>query len=174
MKKLVLAILTAFQVTACTVVRFETPQPADVVALNDFPEEMRGVFISEDQDTLEINTLEFHFRNGEEIQVRGNLSTAETVLKEFRNYYILSLKEEGEWDVFPVKVKKGNIHLFIPSNAPGAEELMEELKKTSPVKEISGADGDFDHYLINPTSEEFRYLLKKNLFDEKIIFKRME
>lgn len=174
MKKLVLAILTAFQVTACTVVRFETPQPADVIALSDFPEEMRGVFISEDQDTLEINGHEFYFRNGEEIQVEGDLTTAETVLKEFRNYYILSLKEEEEWDVFPLKMRKGDIHLFFPTMASNAEELMEELKKTSPVKEISGADGDFDHYLINPTSEEFRYLLRKNLFDEKIIFKRME
>lgn len=173
MVKLVFVIAIAILATACTVVRFESPQPAAGIALPEFPEKMQGLFVSEDQDTLEITPFNFHFRNGDEIQVKGDLSGNETIFKEYKNYYILNLKEEGAWDVFPVKLKKGNVHVYFSATASGAEELMEELKKTSSVKEIPDADGHFAYYLISPTPEEFQDLIRKNLFDEKIIFKRI-
>lgn len=174
MKKPVFLLLFLLQLTACTIVRFDSPQPADAIALPEFPEKMRGLFVSEDQDTLEVTITGFHFRNGEEIQLRGDLTMGEAVLKEIKNYYILNLQEEGEWDVFPVRLRKGDIHIYFPATASRAEELMEEIKQTSSVIEILDADGDFDHYLIDPTPEEFQFLIRKNFFDERIIFKRIE
>ena len=174
MKKFVTAIATAFLAMACTMVRYETPQPAEVTSLPQFPEQLQGLFISEDQDTLEVTQFKFHFRNGDEIQVKGDLSGSETVLKEFRNYYILNLKDEEVWDVFPIKLKNENIQVYFSATASRAEELMEELQETSSVKEILDEDGDLEYYLIAPTSEEFRKLLKKGLFDERLLFKRIE
>jgi hypothetical protein len=174
MKKLVTAIATALLAMACTMVRYESPQPAEVPSLLQFPEKLQGLFISEDLDTLEVTQFKFHFRNGEEIQVKGDLSGSETVLKEFRNYYILNLKDKEVWDVFPIRLKNGNIQVYFSATASRAEELMEELQETSLVREIQDEDGDLEYYLISPTSEEFRKLLKRGLFDERLLFKKIE
>lgn len=155
-------------------VRYETPQPAETASLPQFPEKLQGLFISEDLDTLEVTQFKFHFRNGDEIQVKGDLSGSETVLKEFKNYYILNLKDEEVWDVFPIKVKNDDLQVYFSATASRAEEMMEELKETSPVMEITDEDGDLEYYLITPTSEEFRRLLRKGLFDERLLFKRIE
>lgn len=169
----VFVFVMALQVAACTVVRFEATQPAEGIALPEFPKELQGLFVSEDQDTLEIQPLNFHFRNGEEIELKGDLTTSETVLKELSNYYILNLKDEGVWDAFPVKLKRGNVHVYFSATASRAEELMEVFKSTSSVMEIQDTEGDFEYYLIAPTPEEFQDLIRKKLFDEKIIFKRI-
>ncbi|MEG9328244.1 hypothetical protein V6B16_09905 [Salinimicrobium catena] len=174
MKKFIFAIATAFLSLACTVVRYETPQPADVASLPQFPEKMQGLFISEDQDTLEVTQFKFHFRNGEEIQVKGDLCGNETVLREFKNYFILNLKDEEVWDVFPLRLKNDDLQVFFSATASRAEELMEELKEIAAVKEIADEDGDLEYYLIAPTSEEFRRLMRKGLFDERLLFKRLK
>lgn len=174
MKNYLLTIATAYLLMACTMVRYETPQPAEGISLPQFPEKMQGLFVSEDLDTLEVTQFQFHFRNSDEIQVKGDLSGNETVLKEFGKYYILNLKEEEIWDVFPIRLKNDKIQVYFSATAARAEELMEELNETSPVMEIADEDGDLEYYLIAPTSEELRRLIRKGLFDERLLFKRIK
>lgn len=154
-------------------VRFENPQPKDIVALEFFPEQMRGNFISDEQDTLEIDSINFHFKNGEEIDMKGSLTSAENILKQIGKYYIINIHEEDGWDVFPIRAKKDQITVFYTSLSSEVDDLMEELSTTSPVLEVNDSTGNLKYYLIDPAPQEFKTLLRKNLYDEKIIFKRM-
>ena len=158
---------------ACTTVRFESPQPAGSLLLNEFPLEMQGFYITEENDTLEVSSCEFHFKNGEEMFISGNLNSEETVLKKFGNIYVLSLKDEKVWDVFPLKTRKSKLIAYYVSTGRNVEALMEDLKKTSTVQEISDTDEELGYYLIDPSVQEFEKLWTKNLFSEKLEFKRM-
>lgn len=94
MKKLSLALAILMLWPSCTMVRYENPQPSDVVALPFFPKQMYGSFISDEQDTLEIDSLRFHFRNGEEINVTGDLTSEKIILKQMENYFIINIQDQ--------------------------------------------------------------------------------
>lgn len=173
MKKLFLAVVIFVLWASCTMVRFEDSQPVDVVALSYFPEQMRGNFISDEQDTLEIDSVRFHFRNGNEINLIGDLTSEETILKQTGKYFIINLNEEEGWDVFPVRLHKDRITVYYTSLSSKVEDLMEELKLTSKVKEVVDSTGHLNYYLINPTGDGFRTLLRKKLYNEKLVFERM-
>ncbi len=174
MKKLFLAMIIFMLCASCTMVRFENPQPLDVVASSYFPKQMHGSFISDEQDTLEIDSVRFHFRNGEEINMIGDLTLDHTILKQTGKYLIINLHEEEGWDIFPIRLKKDRITVYYTSLSSKVEELMEELRVTSEVKEVADSTGHLKYYLINPTPEEFQILLKKKLYDEELVFKRIK
>ncbi len=172
MKKLYLAMIFLIGIS-CTMVRYENPQPAEAVALRSFPKQMHGSFVSDEQDTLEIDSVRFHFRNGKEINMVGDLTSQETILKQMGKYYIINLYEEDGWDVFPVKLKKDRISVYYTSLSTKVEDLMADLQVTSEVKEIADSTGHLNYYLIDPEPDEFRALLRKKLYNEKIVFERM-
>lgn len=173
MKKLVISIISLLGMVACTTVRFESPQPADSISLEEFPEELQGSFITDENDTLEVSPFEFYFRNGEEIFISGNLMTSEEVaLRKFKNMYVLNLKDEGAWDAFPVKVRRNKLIIYYEKANGDIQELIEDLSLTTQVKEIPDTDEHFGYYLVNPSAEEFEKLWNKKLFSDKLIFYR--
>jgi hypothetical protein len=173
MKKLTLFLLLALLLTSCTAVKFENPQPDGATALTEFPQKIMGTFTSDESDTLRIMKNSFRFSDGKEIDFEAELSAENTVLKLHRNTYILNLKDNGTWDVFPIKFSTNKITVYFADLKSGTEKL---LKANHPeaVQEIRTEDGKLDHYLIDPSVEEFDRLLKKKLFNEKVEFKRLK
>lgn len=173
MKKLILFVLTAFLFISCTAVKFENPQPTAAPSLSEFPEKMHGTFVSDSDDTLEFSQNHFRYSSGTEVNLESKLSPESAVLKKANNTYILSLKDEQGWDVFPMKLGRNKITIYYANLDPDAEQLILDLKNTSPVHEIRNEEGKFDHYLIDPSEKEFKKLLRKKLFSEEIVFKRL-
>lgn len=179
MKKLILLLATALVLTSCSAVKFEEPQPASAASIPEFPAKMLGTYISEENDTLYIEKKHFKYLvkeegHGDEGSVEGELAPHSSVLKKVRNTYILNLKDEQGWDVFPFKIFRNKMILYYEAMDTESEQLILNLQKTSNVQEIKTEDGKFDHYLINPSAKEFRKLLKKNLFSEKIVFRKVK
>ena len=86
--------------------------------------------------------------------------------------YVINLKDEGVWDAFPVKPQKNKLILYTQKTEGDIEELMEDLSKTSTVKEVPDSDEEFGYYLVDPSAEEFEKLWNKKLFSDKLIFYR--
>ena len=166
-----LAITTCF--ISCTAVKFEEPQPAGTAALSQFPEKMQGTFSSGDEDTLKIFRDSFVYFDGKVIDLRADLSASTAVLKKVKNKYILSLQDNGSWDVFPIKVS-GNSLLVYYADLDGRTERLLNAESSANVSEVRTADDEFDHYLVKPSDKEFRRLLRKKLFSEKVEFRRIK
>lgn len=174
MKKLILFPVMALIFSSCTAVKFESPQPSNTPSISQFPSKMHGVFISNNEDTLFIEQHHFRYSGGQEVSIEGDLSTAQAVLKKVNSKYILNLKEENTWDVFPLKASRNKIIIHYANLTSESEQLIFKVQKSSPVQEIKTEDGKFDHYLLAPTNREFRKLLRKNLFSGKMIFRRLK
>lgn len=171
MKKFLL-LITSIGLFSCTAVKFETPQPADAAELKEFPSSMLGTFTSDDKDTLKIMESSFRFWDGEDIDLTAELSTSDAVLKRHRKTYILSLKDDDSWEVFPLKISKNKITVLYIDLDSETQELLDQMDPAS-VMERRTEDGKIEYYLINPSAKEFQELLKKNLFSEKVEFKRI-
>ena len=173
MKKLL--FITLLVVSSCTDVQFQEAQPQNAPTLTEFPEKMRGLFASEDDDTLLIDDTSFTYYNGKEINVTGPLtSSGDVILKKLGNKYILNIKDDESWDVYPLQVSNNRIKAGYAVLDPKTQQFIRELEKSSKVKMINTEDGKFSHYLISPSDEDFKKLLRKNLFSEKIVFKRIK
>ncbi len=173
MKKLLLFMFLAQYLASCTAVKFENPQPAGAKSLNEFPQKILGTFTSDESDTLRITNNSFRFSDGKEINFEAELSDENTVLKLHKNTYILNLKDNGSWDVFPLKFSSNKITVYFADLNSRTEALL-KAKYPEAVQEIRTEDGKLDHFLIDPSAKEFDRLLKKNLFFEKVEFKRLK
>jgi hypothetical protein len=174
MKKLILFLTTAVLLSSCTAVKFEEPQPAAAPSLSEFPAKMNGLFVSNEDDTLHIERNFFRFSSGPEVNFEAGLSSSNAVLKKVKRNYILSLEDENGWDVFPLRISGKKITVRYANLEGRSEQLILDLQKSSSVKEIRTENGKIDHYLIRPTEKEFRRLLRKKLFSEKIVFRKIK
>ncbi|MGI0106299.1 hypothetical protein [Salinimicrobium sp. WS361] len=174
MKKLILFTIMALFLSSCTAVKFESPQPSTAPSISEFPSKMHGIFVSNNEDTLFIEKNYFRYSGGTEVGVDGDLSKPQTVLKKMNSSYILNLYDKDNWNVFPFKASRNKIVTHCANLTSESEQLIVEVQESRPVREITSEDGKFEYYLLAPTDKEFRQLLRKNLFSEKKIFKRLK
>lgn len=171
------AVLVLFLgLQSCNSILFTSAQPEADPVLKEFPQNMLGTFVSEDIDTLVVESTSFIFRGGDPVQLSGDITPKGCALKKMDDWYIISLQDEEEWEVFPVKVQ-GNDNFsvfFIDMKEDEENKIIADLEKDLKVEKVYNEDGSFDHYLINPSKKQFKRLLKKNIFSEEMSFKRVQ
>lgn len=167
--------MTALVISSCTTVKFQEPQPKDAPAMREFPERMRGTYTSVEDDTLYVSNKSFTYYNGKEIDVTGTLDTlGDIILKEFKKGLILNLKDDQGWNVVPLKISREKITAGFAVLDPKTRPLILDLEKRDKLQRINGDDGKFSHFLLSPTSDDFERLVRKNLFSEKTVFRRIK
>ncbi|MFD2518959.1 hypothetical protein [Salinimicrobium flavum] len=173
MKPLIL-FFAAVLFLSCTAVQFEQPQPTDLAALNEFPENIWGTYISEDTDTLIVSRFEFHFLGDREIEFSHDLNSPESVLKKDGDHFILNLKNNDNWDVFPFRFEDDKLLVYYSCPTEEVEDLIADYRQTASVKEVPDTYGNIDFYLLDPTPAQFRDLFQKNIFSDHLIFTRVK
>lgn len=176
MKYPLFTLTIATFLVSCTPVRFNQPQPEGVKSLTQFPDDLTGFYVDEDGDTLWVNSegFEYGFGNPDSDCLKRALSSPKMVLKNFRKSFVLSLKEEEQWDVFLIEPDGEGFDLRlidISSREPEKLELLEEITKVEVVK---NDQGEISYFLVRPTRHQFRRILKAGLFDENQYFKKVD
>ena len=176
MRKLVTILAAFFVLQSCNSVYFTSSQPEDSSILKEFPQNLRGSFVSETEDTLVVESTSFIFRGGEPVNLSGDITPKGCVLKQINGWYVISLQDEEEWEVFPVKVigKDQFTVYFMDMEENEEKRIIADLQEKMEVQEIFAEDGSFDHYLINPSKSQFTKMLKDNLFTEEMEFERIK
>ncbi|MGB7841708.1 MAG: hypothetical protein WBL21_02880 [Salinimicrobium sp.] len=176
MRKLITILAAIFVLQSCNSLYFTSSQPQDGSVLKQFPNHLLGSFASETEDTLVVKSTSFIFRGGEAVNLSGDITPKGCVLKQIDDWYIISLQDGEEWEVFPVKVTgKDNFTVYFMDLEENEEKrVITGLKKKMEVQKIFAEDGSFDHYLINPSSSQFIEMLKDNLFTEEMDFERIK
>ena len=68
-------------------------------------------------------------------------------------------------------MSRNKIVLYYADLDEKKEQIFENVAS---VKRINKGDGKLDHYLMNPSDEEFKQLLKKKLFSAEVAFRRIK
>lgn len=176
MRKLA-TILAAFLVLqSCNSVYFSDAQPVESPVLKEFPRDLTGSFVSETEDTLVVKPTSFIFRGGDPVFLSGDLTPKGCVLKKMNDWYVISLQDEKEWEVFPVKFSgTDNFTIYYIDMEENEENrIIKDLRKKMKVEESLDQDGTFDHYIVSPSKSQFQELLTGKLFSEEMSFTRIE
>jgi hypothetical protein len=172
-------------ISSCRVF-YENPQPLNTKILKTIPSELTGTYIDEDShDTLVVTGDSYNFKEHsqspeESRQNKGDLKSAETVLKMLDGNYILSRKitvakenfPDNMWMAYLVKYQDNVLIVsYLGSNDKENDKMVASIKEIVPVKALK--DNDETDYLINPTKKQFKTLIENNLFTEAYRFKKI-
>lgn len=164
-----------FTMNSCDSVMFTTSQPEDAVILKQFPKKMRGTFVNLDQDTLLIESTSFLYDGGDRITLSKDVSSPVSILKKMDTWYFINIKKEGkeEWTVYPFKISgKDRITVYFSTMEVEEQKLIEDFRSKMHVQKFTYKYGEY--YLIAPSKRQFKKLLKKGLFSEKMVFERIK
>ncbi len=162
---------------SCSVIRFTNPQPENTRQLSEFPEQLTGIYIDKDGDTLKVS--KYGFSTQKDV---NTLSEDRLVLKKMGKYYILSSKcpiSDGNptdwkgWEVLPFQYINNSLVVYLINTWEDKEkQTLDALEKilSSEIKKEFNHDEKFDYYLINPTKKEFKTMLKEGIFNDEMKF----
>ena len=159
---------------ACKEISFREPQPVNKKALSGIPKKLQGRYLlidenGVDSDTLLVTSIGYGIGNN----VKHEVHLSDTlILKHFRGYYFLNIKQEQEW-YLRVLQKDTNGNLLYMTMENENNNFNDYLKNLSlQVKIDSLKSNDRTLYQINPTPKELISLIKNNMF-KKITLKKI-
>ena len=171
---LILSVALLF-LSSCKSVKFEIPQPKETDALIEFPDNLIGTYQNNNKEKLVISkkTITYGNKDSKIIYISKTLLPDETVLKKCGDYYVLSLKYENYWELILFKTIDKDLKVYYIDLDKNEENIINNLKEITIVKEIRNNEEKIDYYLINPSKKEFDILLKKEIFSKIVDFNRI-
>jgi hypothetical protein len=179
MHKLWFVVVPALM-AACTEVSFKEPQPQGVKSLKAVPKKLQGTYLPE-QDGLSPGKIVI-YANGYRVEKMDASDPAEVyplsdslVLKYYKGYYFVSLRDESVWLLRVVKPQKDGSLLLMEMPALSEDKTkrrgqLNELRKIAPVteSEIRGSAV----YIMEPRPKQLLRLLREGYFSKQILLRR--
>ena len=168
MKRLIQILIWGTFLISCTEISYKEPQPSGIKNLEKVPSKLQGKYLVSDgegqSDTLLVLQNGYRIGNEEEASLSDSL-----VLKYYKGYYFLSVRENYAWYLRVVKRQKNGDLLYLAMETMEREEdrkaLIEKLSKETPVYESNVDDKTF--YIIDPSPGKLIELIKKGHFKEQ-------
>lgn len=95
-------------------------------------------------------------------------------MKKNKDGYVLNFKNKNEWEVITFTYSDTDLIVYYINLDKHRKTTIKKLKKILAVKTIKGSDRKVDHYLIDPTQQEFETLQGENIFTKAATFTRIE
>lgn len=181
-------LLFVLTISSCVAVKFKTVQPQNAASMSSFPNSLLGKYIDNESDTMIITKCCFDYGNensgfsdGVDSLVKGELE-----LTKLDDYFVLNHFDETGWIVILIKQKADGFsayHIEMDSLKEEIQNIEDEdikekmvidnIRKISPVQKIKEKDSDDHYYLVNPTPDQLRKMIKAGLFVEINEFRRI-
>lgn len=161
-----------FLVSSCSSVFYENPQPAGQENLTEFPKKLLGTFVdAEKGDTIaQVSSDGFSLIiNGNDVKIP---LSDKTILRKYKAYYFLSLKQEADsmWTVYIVKPEKKKT--FVLYDFANEESTLSQLKGITKIKSLTKSAGETPVNVINPSLEELDKILDSGLLIPSLKMKK--
>lgn len=146
-----------FILNSCSNIVFNQAVPTDQPTLKEFPKDIQGIYLDEENDTLKIFATDYTYGElkGNSL-IEGELGE-EFVLKQFEDFYFLNFKSESDyWEMIAAKKTKEGITLMCLDidNKKEINNINKHIKKGK-AKSLK-KDGK---YLIQPNTRELIKIL---------------
>lgn len=158
-KSLLLIVL----LSSCVEVGFRSPQPSKGSSLGEIPSEIIA-FYSDIKADSSSNLNDLYDMDELDEPLDEN-----TILKKWKGKYFLNEREDSLWHVIMV-VPAGNGRFETYRIDGGNENTVKKLKEITDVIEIKDEDGDLDKLILDPSSREFKKIIKSGAFEIIDIF----
>ncbi len=158
-------LLVSVFFASCDDILFEHPQPPWVNKdETTFPEKLRGMYISPKGDTIRISATSIGPLHPKKDDIIFSLSDSLLLRSDKENYY-LNMKAEQYWDVILERIKGDSLITYTLNGKD--EEVGKAIEKITRLKKTKE---DSSSYVINPSADEFKKILDKNIFRQGDVY----
>jgi hypothetical protein len=177
-----------FIFSACVAIKFKTAQPENAKSISSFPKELIGKYVDNESDTMIITDCCFEYGNENsgfshdlDSLIKGTLE-----LKKFDDYYIMNHNDETGWIVILIRPEANGFSAYhiemdslkeeiinIGDDAVKEKMIVERIKKITPVQKLKEKNSDDHFYLVNPTPDQLRKMIKAGFFVKVNEFKKI-
>ncbi len=178
MRNLITYFLLCLALSSCVVIEFTNPQPTNTKPLNQFPEDMLGVYLVEvindtdkKSDTITIASNQYHSTSD-----NNTFYLSDTIiLKPYKKDYFFNYREKDNWTVVFIKQEGMILNIYsMFSETEHEGEYISNIKSITAVEKINNEDKHEKSYIINPSKSELKKLVKKDLFKHVYRLKKIE
>lgn len=177
-----------FIFSACVAIKFKTVQPQNAKSIPSFPKELIGKYVDNESDTMIITDCCFEYGNENSgfSHDRDSLVKGTLELTKFDNYYIMNHNDESGWIVILIRPEVNSFSAYhiemdslkeeiknIEDDAVKEKMIVERIKKITPVQKMKEKNNDDYFYLVDPTPEQLRKMIKAGLFVKVNEFKKI-
>lgn len=174
--------------SACVAIKFKTVQPQNAASIPSFPRELIGKYVDNESDTMIITECCFEYGNENSgfSHNMDSLMKGTLELTRFEDYYILNHNDETGWIVILIKPEVNAFSAYhmemdslkeeiknIDDEALKEKMVIDRIKKITPVQKLKEKNSDDHYYLVNPTPDQFRKMIKAGLFVKVNEFKKI-
>ena len=161
-------LITSLLVTACATYQFERPQPVNKRSFKKIPRKHRGLFVSSDGDSIQVEAKRILLNPGGDTLVLSDSLD----LRRYKGFYFMNVREESnQWQLTLVEFKdKDYVTLYYLD--PKNKSQRKQIAAITEIQTEKKEDGD-KVYILNPTKKEWRKILRHRLFKEMDSYIRM-
>ncbi|MCU0396518.1 MAG: hypothetical protein MUC73_00310 [Cyclobacteriaceae bacterium] len=166
MKAFALFLLLILLNLACTEISYKEPQPKGIKALKEVPSKLNGRYLilesDEPVDTLVIDKTGYRLGKDEVASLSDSL-----ILKYYKGYYFLNLREEYVWYLRVIKREKnGDIQYLQMPEFPDDEEARNQFiqKLSNDIKVTKTEVENKTYFIIEPSPKKLMELIQKGYF----------
>ena len=155
--------------SGCTEVYFTDSQPKGKKYLKEIPIDMQGWYVDNDgKDSVYVRTRGFDFPDESAM-----LSDSITLTK-WKDFYFLNILDtsKGLWEVYMIE-QLNAFEIKVSSIDGEKKPNIERLKNHTTVTSQEKSDGEIDYYIVAPSASEFKSLVKDGLFENQVIYRRV-
>lgn len=175
MKRLGYLIAFIFLLSSCDQVIFPEPQPKKIKPLKEIPEELQGIFLDHNGDSLFVYEHSFSYYTDELTVMKNVYLSDSAVLKKYQKRYFFNtmiwLDEESYWITYFLETHDQGNEIDVYTMDPGDIVKLAKLQEiTSKVKDIEGEPA---YYLFDPKKRDYKKIIADTIFTKMISFRRV-
>ena len=174
--------------SACVAIKFKTIQPQNAVSIPSFPRELIGKYVDNESDTMIITECCFEYGNENSgfSHNMDSLAKGTLELTRFDDYFVMNHHDDTGWIVILIKPEVNAFSAYHMEMDSLKEEIkntedetvkekmvIDRIRKITPVEKLKEKNSDDHYYLVNPTHDQLRKLIKAGLFVKINEFKKI-
>ncbi len=167
--KFILCFCVFLFFSGCTQVYFTDPQPKGKKSLKEIPIDMQGWYVdAEGEDSIYVRTRGFDFPD------ESSMLSDSIRLTKWKEYYFLNILDTSKrlWEVYMIE-KVNAFEIKVSSIDGDKKPDIERLKSYTTVTVQEKSDGEVDYHILEPTTSEFKNMVKDGLFENQIVYRRV-
>ncbi len=175
MKRVLFLLATVFLLASCDQVIFPEPQPHKVKAISKIPQDLQGVFMDEDGDTLYVYEQAFSY-DSDELSGMENVGLSDTaVLKYYKDRYFFNKRIKIDDEYFWLSYI---LHLYGSGNkldiyAMDPDDVVKLAKLQEITSKIRDVESSLTYYLFDPKKKDYKKIISDTIFSKMISFERI-
>jgi hypothetical protein len=176
MKNLLYLLALVFLLASCDQVIFTEPQPKKVKAMSEIPEELRGMYLDQNEDSLIVYSHSFSYYGDDFSDFENIYLSDSAVLKYYYGRYFMNTRAtiNGQYYFITYIVEMLDNGKTLKLFGMDSENIVKLAKLQEITSKVEDIEDEGTYYLFDPKKKDYKKIINDTIFSEMFTFRKIE